>query len=144
MHGLHGDPLVSPGTVPLHGVERGAPQPGPGRVHPSHRVQEPAQLHQPTLPPLGGEVGDGPPDVLLRIVHLGRAEPVLPVPAPHHVDQAVHDLAGVGGPRGGHVGQLPPPLPAVLRQLQALHAVQPLLVRPALPSDAADDEDGVI
>ena len=77
-------------------------------------------------------------------LYLSGAQPVLAVPSSHHVDLAVHDLAGVRGSRGGHVGQLPPSLPSVLRQLQTLHAVQALLVSSPLPSDAADDKDRII
>ena len=83
----------------------------------------------------------------MEAAYLRRAQPVLAVAAAHDVDEAAHDLAGVRGARRGHGRQLPPPPPrpaALLGQLEALHAVQPLLVGAALAADAADDVDGVV
>ena len=130
-------PRNRPGVSPCHRPHRGSRSAPPGRTStawptgPLWSARRFSWDHKPEILPINRCKRSAVQS------NLGRAEPVLSIAASNHVDQTVHELTGVGGSRGGHTGQLPPPLPALLPQIQRLHRVQPLLVRAALAPDAA-------
>ena len=108
VHWFSRTPLISSGTVSFNSVERCSPEPCSGRVHSSHSIEISTQLHQSTLPTLGREVSNRPPNILLWIVNLDQqvfesfswivltnlswAQPIFAISSPNNINQSIHHL----------------------------------------------------